>query len=191
MRVKDLIGDRGTIILRCGKSGKDRLTVLPEALVTALKAQVRLVAAQHRQRLLQDGGWAPMPDRLAIKYPGASKSLGWLFLFPSSISRWNADLSRSERCHCSASLLQREFHSAVRRSSFEQHASVHTLRHSFATHLLQAGTDIRTVQGLLGQSKLDSTMIYTHVYKALAGIRSPLDRMFPAGVGESGLRDPH
>ena len=177
LRIKDIVWDRSTIIVRCGKGGKDRLTVLPDCLVTVLKSQVKRVAAQHRERTPIDGGWAPMPDRLSRKYPGAGKSLGWQFLFPSAINHWNQELSRWERWHASPTGLQRDFKAAVARAGVEQHASVHTLRHCFATHLLRAGTDIRTLQELLGHARLESTMVYTHVDQSLAGVQSPLDRL--------------
>lgn len=181
LRIKDLVWDRKTVVVRCGKGGRDRLTVLPERLVGVLKQQVKYVAAQHRGRMKIDGGWAPMPDRLGKKFPGASKSLGWQFLFPSSINHWNPELGRWERWHCAASGLQRDFKTAVTRAGITQHASIHTLRHCFATHLLRAGTDIRTLQELLGHAKLESTMIYTHVDQSLTGVCSPLDRLSDAG----------
>lgn len=176
LRIKDIVWDRATIVVRCGKGGRDRLTVLPERLVPVLRTQVRRVAAQHRERIQIDGGWAPMPDRLATKYPGAGKLLAWQFLFPSSINRWNRELNRWERWHCAASGLQRDFKAAVERVGIGQHASIHTLRHCFATHLLRAGTDIRTLQEILGHAKLESTMIYT-LDQSLSGVRSPLDRL--------------
>jgi integron integrase len=175
LRIKDIVWDRATILVRCGKGGRDRLTVLPERLVLVVRTQVRRIAAQHRDRIQIDGGWAPMPDRIARKFPGAGKSLAWQFLFPSSINRWNQELNRWERWHCAASGLQRDFKAAVERVGIGQQASIHTLRHCFATHLLRGGNDIRTLQELLGHAKLESTMIYTHVEQSLAGVRSPLD----------------
>jgi integron integrase len=175
LRVKDFQWSQNAILVRAGKDAKDRMTLLPRQLVPSLCAQVRAVAEEHKTRLLRGSGWAPMPDRVGRKYQGAARSLAWQFVFPSSFDRWNAGLSRWERWHCSPSLLQREFRYAVRRSGVEQHASVHTLRHAFATHLLRAGTDIRTLQELLGHSKLDTTMIYTHVGAVHQDINSPLD----------------
>jgi integron integrase len=177
LRVKDLQWEQGAIHVRSGKGGEDRLTVLPAEVVPTLRDQVRAVAADHRTRMLRGSGFAPMPDRMARKYPGASRSLPWQFVFPAASDRWNAELSRWERGHASVSLLQREFRFAVRRSGVQQHATVHTLRHAFATHLLQAGTDVRTLQELLGHAKLDTTMIYTHVGAVHAAVTSPLARL--------------
>ncbi len=177
LRLQDLLWDRATIVVRAGKGHKDRVTLLPRSLERSLRVQAWLVATQHRARLPLDGGWAPMPDRLAHKYPGAAKSQAWQFLFPSAINQWNSELARWERWYCSPSRLQREFRQAVAGCGVEQNASMHTLRHSFATHLLRAGTDIRTVQELLGHSKLDTTMLYTHVDDVIDGIASPLDRL--------------
>lgn len=175
LRVKDLQWAQHAILVRSGKGGKDRLTLLPRQLAPALRAQVGLVATDLKTRLLRGTGCAPMPDRLAKKYPGAARSLAWQFVFPTSCCRWNAELSRWERDHCSASLLQRDFRYAVRRADIQQHATVHSLRHAFATHLLKSGTDIRTLQELLGHSKLDTTMIYTHVGDVHEAVCSPFD----------------
>jgi integron integrase len=177
LRAKDLQWSRATLIVRSGKGGKDRLTLLPERLQPALRAHVRDVAADHRRRLRTGGGYAPLPDRLAMKYPGAARSLAWQFVFPAAADRWNAELSRWERWHGSPSVLQREFRVAVRRAGLQQHATVHTLRHAFATHLLRAGTDVRTLQELLGHAKLDTTMLYVHVANAHRGVTSPLDAL--------------
>lgn len=184
LRVKDIQWDHDALLVRCGKGGKDRMTVLPRQLVPALKVQVQEVAREHKLRIARGAGFAPMPDRLGRKCEGAARSLGWQFLFPAKTCRWNADLKRWERPPCSASALQREFRQAVRRSDIVQHASVHTLRHAFATHLLQSGADIRTLQELLGHSKLDTTMIYTHVGDVHRSVRSPLDAM--AGAAAQG-----
>jgi integron integrase len=182
LRVKDLQWLQSVILVRSGKGGKDRITLLPRQLVPALRAQVAYVGAEHRVRMLRGTGFAPLPDRLAKKHAGAARSLAWQFLFPASCCRWNPEMLRWERGHCSPSLLQREFRCAVRRAGVQQHATVHTLRHAFATHLLRRGTDIRTLQELLGHSKLDTTMIYTHVAAGHQGIRSPLDSLPDAPV---------
>ena len=175
LRVKDIQWSQNALIVRSGKGAKDRMTLLPTQLLPVLRDEVRSVAVDHKNRLLRGTGWAAMPDRLGHKYPGASRSLAWQFLFPAAECRWNTDLQRWERHACTASVLQREFRYAVRRTGVQQHATVHTLRHAFATHLLQAGTDIRSVQELLGHSKLDTTMIYTHVGDVHRNVRSPLD----------------
>ena len=177
LRVKDLQWSQNAILVRSGKGGKDRMTLLPRQLVPALRAQVGEVAMDLKTRVLRGTGHAAMPDRLGRKHEGAARSLAWQFLFPASCCRWHRDLLRWERDHCSATLLQREFRYAVRRAGVQQHATVHTLRHAFATHLLQSGTDIRTLQELLGHSRLDTTMIYTHVGDVHNNVRSPLDSL--------------
>jgi integron integrase len=177
LRVKDLIWAQSAILARSGKGGKDRLTLLPKQLEPALRSQVRLVSREHRIRLARGTGYVPMPERLARKYPGAARGLPWQFVFPSSTDRWNDDTQRWERWHVSPTVLQGEFRRAVLRAKLDQHATVHTLRHAFATHLLRAGTDIRTLQQLLGHAKLDTTMIYTHVDDVHASVRSPLDAL--------------
>jgi integron integrase len=188
LRVKDIAWARSALIVRGGKGQKDRLTVLPASLAPELRAQVRIVAAAHAaRRMMTDAGFAPLPDRLARKYPGAARSLAWQFVFPAASDTWNAGFARWERWHCSPSLLQREFAVAVRRSGIAQPATVHTLRNAFATHLLQAGTDVRTLQQLLGHAKLDTTMIYVHVDEVSRGVRSPLDALAPAAA--SGRRE--
>jgi integron integrase len=177
LRVKDVQFARGAIVVRSGKGGKDRLTLLPRQLEPALRAQLRLVSAQHAVRCArgEHAGWAPLPDALGRKYRNAGRSLAWQFVFPSSLERFARETGRWERWHTSPTLLQREFRFAVKRANVSDHATVHTLRHAFATHLLQRGTDIRTIQELLGHSRLDTTMIYTHVADLHRNVRSPLD----------------
>jgi integrase len=116
-----------------------------------------------------------MPDRLAKKYQGPARALAWQFVFPGACCRWNTELRCWERDHCSPSVLPREFRYAVRRAGVQQHAAVRAARHAFATHPLQTGTDIRTLQELLGQSKVNATMIYTHVGDVHDNVRSALE----------------
>lgn len=177
LRVKDLIWSQFAVVVRSGKGGKDRLTLLPKQLEPALRLQVREVSREHRVRVARGSGYVPMPDRLVKKYPNSARGLPWQFVFPSSTDRWNAELKRWERWHISPALLQRDFKVAVGRARVTQHATVHTLRHAFATHLLRTGTDVRTLQQLLGHAKLDTTMIYTHVDDVHPEILSPLDRL--------------
>jgi integron integrase len=186
LRVKDLQWSQYAILVHSGKGGKDRITLLPRQLVPALRAQVYEVATGHKARLLRGAGFAPMPDRLGRKFEGAARSLAWQFVFPAASCRWNREFLRWERWYCSPTLLQREFRYAVRRSGVPQHATVHTLRHAFATHLLRAGTDIRTLQELLGHSKLDTTMIYTHVGAVHQNVNSPLDLLSATGASTAG-----
>ena len=175
LRVKDLEWERKVVVVRAGKGGKDRLTLLPAQLNAALHAQVSATAQIHAERVRQGAGFAPLPDAFGRKFPGASRSLAWQFLFPSPYDRWNQTLARWEKWHVSSSLLQREFRQAVARAGVARHATLHALRHAFATHLLQTGADIRTIQELLGHATLDATMIYTHVVAQHA--ISPLDRL--------------
>lgn len=177
LRVKDILWAQTAILVRTGKGGKDRLTLLPKQLIPALRLQVRQVTNQHRARVARGAGHVPMPERLAKKYPGAARGLPWQFVFATGTDRWNDGTQRWERWHISPTLLQGEFRRAVLRAKLDQHATVHTLRHAFATHLLRAGTDVRTLQQLLGHAKLDTTMIYTHVEEVHSSVRSPLDLM--------------
>jgi integron integrase len=177
LRIKDLALARGCIVVRAGKGGKDRITLLPRQLVEPLRAHVRRIARLHAERSALGGGFAPLPDALSRKYPDTGRAWAWQFVFPAKSDSWNPELRRWERWHVSPTLLQGEFRLAVRRADLVEHATVHTLRHSFATHLLRSGCDIRTIQELLGHPKLDTTMIYTHVSPVASGVTSPLDSL--------------
>ncbi len=177
LRVQDIEFERKEIMVRRGKGDKDRVTILPEATIPALRAQIRRVAALQKKDQLKGDVVAPLPGRLAEKKPASSRSLGWCYLFPSTRLHRNVHTGLYERWHMSPSSLQRAVKDAVRASpGIHRDASSHTLRHSFATHLLRTGTDIRTVQKLLGHTSLRTTSVYLHVLgKGAFGIVSPLD----------------
>jgi integron integrase len=177
LRVKDIDFRARTITVRSGKGGKDRVVPLPRRLDAALQRQVLRVAIRHKQALSQGRGYAPMPYALARKYPNAARSIGWQFVFPSTIEQRDPVTGYLVRWHASPSTLQRAFQIAVRQAGIRKHAKVHSLRHSFATHLLAAGCDIRTIQSLLGHRHLETTMIYTHVEQSVRNVESPLDRL--------------
>lgn len=177
LRVKDLDLQAGTIHVRSGKGGKDRTSLLPVRLRAPLQEHLLRVAALHKEDLARSRGHAPLPGALHRKYPGASRSLAWQFVFPSRTQRTCPETGRWLRWHASETTVQRAFRAALVVAKVVKHASVHTLRHSFATHLLADGTDIRTIQLLLGHRSLKTTMIYTHVHQAVRETVSPLDRL--------------
>lgn len=175
LRMKDLDFDAGRISIRAAKGGKDRETVLPQNLRPDLHAHCLGVTERHGRDLAAGAGYAPMPGALARKYPSASRSFAWQFVFASQAIRRCAETQRLQRWHVSPSTIQKAFKVAKAKAGIMKHASVHTLRHSFATHLLAHGTDIRTIQLLLGHKNLETTMIYTHVEQPVKAAVSPLD----------------
>ena len=177
LRVKDIDFGSSVVNVRNGKGAKDRTTVLPERLKVALQAHLVQVARLHADDRNRGAGLAPLPGALERKYPRASESLLWQFLFPSSLCRPWGESGRYARWHVSPTTIQRAFRQAVVRAGILKHATVHTLRHSFATQLLASGTDIRTIQLLLGHRNLQTTMIYTHVLEVTKSVASPLDAL--------------
>ena len=175
LRIKDIDFEAKTITVRSGKGGKDRVTLLPERLQGPLHQHVLRRLQQHKQDSLRGGGYVPLLGALYKKYPKAAQSPGWQFVFPSMVERIWPVTGQRVRWHCSNSTVQRAFKRALAGTKIFKHASVHCLRHSFATHLLQNGTDLRTIQTLLGHRNVKTTMIYTHVAKAEHTTKSPLD----------------
>lgn len=177
LRVKDIDFGAKTLTVRDGKGGKDRTTLLPSQLIDRLQNHLVKVAQLHASDIAKGGGYAAMPNALYRKYPAASRSIAWQFVFPSKVLRPWLNEFQMARWHMSDTTIQRAFKIALNQAGVKKHASVHTLRHSFATHLLSSGTDIRTIQLLLGHRSLQTTMIYTHVIEATQSVTSPFDRL--------------
>ncbi len=178
LRVKDLDFGSHQITLRDGKGGYDRITMIPETLEPALRKHLASVRNLHRQDLAKGFGQAALPHALSRKYPGAATDWAWQFVFPASSRSMDPRTGVVRRHHLSAQAMQRAMKRAVRAAGITKRASCHTLRHSFATHLLEGGYDIRTVQELLGHKHVKTTMIYTHVLnRGGHAVRSPLDRL--------------
>jgi integron integrase len=178
LRVKDVDLERRELLVRRGKAGKDRVTLIPEAARRPLRDQLGRAKQLHERDLAAGGGWVELPGGLGAKYPAAGKSWPWQWVFPARRTQRDDTTGQVRRHHLHESVIQRAMTEAVRASGIGKRASCHTLRHSFATHLLQAGYDIRTVQELLGHRDVATTMIYTHVLnRGGRGVRSPADAL--------------
>ena len=178
LRVKDIDLERRELTIRQGKGRKDRRTMLPEAARERLLGHLATVRRQHETDLAQGFGCVVLPDGLSRKYPNAPREWPWQFVFPAARICRDPRWGGPTRFHLHESVIQRAVASAVRRSGVTKRASCHTFRHSFATHLLEAGYDIRTVQELLGHADVSTTMIYTHVLnRGGLGGRSPADTL--------------
>jgi integron integrase len=176
LRIKDVDFEYSQIVVRDGKGQKDRVTILPDVVVEPLQQHLALVRDQHERALRHGHGGVELPEALARKYPRAAQSLGWQYVFPAGRASADPRTGEWRRHHVHETSMQRAVRQAARRVGILKPVGPHTLRHCFATHLLERGYDIRTVQELMGHSDVRTTQIYTHVMKKGAGaVKSPLD----------------
>jgi integron integrase len=183
LRVKNVDFSANQIVVRSGKGDRDRVTLLPKPVQPALHRQLERVRAQHERDLRAGAGWVELPYALSRKYPNAGHEWLWQWVFPATRIYTNRTTGQRRRHHLYETVMQRPVYRAVREGGLTKPASCHTFRHSFATHLLEDGYDIRTVQELLGHRDVRTTMIYTHVLnRGPSAVRSPLEGL-GGGVG--------
>lgn len=184
LRVKDVDLARGELRVRDTKGGRPRVTVLPAVLREPLARHLAAVRRQQREAVARGAGSVALPRALAAKYPGAAREWAWQWVFPARRQHVDRKTGERRRHHLHESVIQRAVKAAVQRSGIDKRASCHTLRDSFATHLLEEGYDIRTVQELLGHKDVRTTMVYTHVLnRGGRGVLSPADRLRRAAPG--------
>jgi len=183
LRVQDVDFDLGVITIRDGKGRKDRTTLLPTACRARLRDHLDLVKATHNQDLVDGFGRVHLPEALDRKYPSAAADWRWQYVFPAGSRGIDPRSGETRRHHLHESVIQKAVKQAARNAGIAKRTSCHTMRHSFATHLLMAGYDIRTIQELLGHKDVKTTMIYTHVLNMSGGrgIVSPVDSLHPSG----------
>jgi integron integrase len=176
LRAKDVDFEQRHIIVRDGKGFKDRVTLLPEAVIEPLQKQLDYAQVIHERDLAAGYGRTSLPNALSVKYPNADREWGWQYVFPASKVSLDKRTDTMRRHHLHESVLQKAVRNAAQRAGIHKPVGPHTFRHCFATHLLESGYDIRTVQELMGHKDVKTTMVYTHVMnKGPLGVRSPLD----------------